>query len=168
MSYGRLEGDGLQWPCPSPEHPGTTTVHESGFLRGKGRFSAIDYVPTPERTRAAMPYLLITGRVLQHYNVGTMTRRSANLALIDHDCLVMNPVDAADAGLASGDRVVVRSQYGCTETVMRTGTEMSPGTLFLSFHFPETHANALTGPHLDPQSRCPEYKVTAVQVRRAS
>jgi formate dehydrogenase alpha subunit len=167
VSYSRLDGDGLQWPCPTPDHPGTQTVHAEGFVRGRGRFSVVDYQPTPEQRTTEFPYLLTTGRVLQHYNVGTMTRRTPSLALHECDYLVMNPADARAEGLAAGDRAVLASRYGQIEVAVRTNVEIRPGTLFLSFHFPETHTNALTSPLSDPQSRCPEYKVTAVRVVRS-
>lgn len=168
VSYERLGDRGLQWPCPDLSHPGTVTVHENGFIRGKGRFFAVDYLPTPERRSSSFPYLLITGRVLQHYNVGTMTRRTPNRQLTEHDLLVMHPDDACREGFAEGDRVLVSSQHGTATSVLRTGTEVLPGTLFLSFHFPETHTNAVTSGLVDPKSKCPEYKVTAVSVTRAA
>lgn len=166
VSYERLEGDGLQWPCPGPAHPGTTTVHAERFVRGKGKLSLVEYLPTPERQSAEWPYVLITGRVLQHYNVGTMTRRTPNLNLVRQDCLVMNPHDASAEGLADGDHAVVTSSYGRTEVAVRIGAEMQQGMVFLSFHFPGTHANSLTSSLADPGSDCPEYKVTAVRVSR--
>lgn len=167
VRYDRLDDDGLQWPCPDLHHPGTARVHEHGFLRGRGLFAAIEFVPTPETTTTRWPYLLITGRVLQHYNVGTMTRRTGNLAFAAQDWLVMNPADAAREGVADGERIVVESRTGRIEAPLRLGTDVPSGTLFLSFHFPETHANALVGGNRDPLSHCPEYKVTAVGVSRA-
>jgi predicted molibdopterin-dependent oxidoreductase YjgC len=167
VRYDRLEHDSLQWPCPTADHPGTATVHAGSFMRGRGRLSAVPYVPTPERRGGGFPYLLVTGRVLQHYNVGTMTRRTPNRQLMAEDHLVIHPADAAHEGLTGGDRVVVESRYGRAELTVRIGSELRPGTLFLSFHFPETHANALTSSLVDPQSKCPEYKVTAVRLRRA-
>ena len=100
VSYSRLDGDGLQWPCPDAGHPGTATVHADGFVRGRGRLMTLPYVPTVEQRSADYPLLLTTGRVLQHYNVGTMTRRSPHRALEDADYLEINPQDAAAAGVA--------------------------------------------------------------------
>jgi predicted molibdopterin-dependent oxidoreductase YjgC len=168
INYDRLEQDGLQWPCPTADHPGTATVHAGSFVRGRGRLSVVPYVPTPERRGGEFPYLLVTGRVLQHYNVGTMTRRTPNRQLMIEDHLVIHPADAVREGLAGGERVVVTSRYGRAELSVRIGSELRPGTLFLSFHFPETHANALTSSLTDPQSTCPEYKVTAVRVQPAA
>lgn len=164
VSYSRLEGDGLQWPCPDAGHPGTATVHAAGFVRGRGRLMTLPYVPTAEQQTTDYPYLLITGRVLQHYNVGTMTRRTPHRELEDADYLEINPLDAAAAGIEDGARVDVRSRYGRAVVRARTTGRVTPGLLFLSFHFPETHTNALTSPRGDPESRCPEYKITAVRI----
>lgn len=164
VRYDRLDPDGLQWPCPSPEHPGTATVHAGAFLRGRGKLAAIDYEPSPEHGVAGYPYLLVTGRLLEHYNVGTMTRRTALSGLVAEDVLEIHPEDALRDGVADGATVRVESRWGAIDVKARHAPRVSPGTLFLTFHFPETHANRLTGPVLDPQSKCPQYKATAVRV----
>jgi predicted molibdopterin-dependent oxidoreductase YjgC len=168
VSYERLEGDGIQWPCPAADHPGCATVHEEGFIRGRGRLTAVAYVPSPERRSEDFPYLLVTGRVLHHYNVGTMTRRTPSRELADADYLVMHPDDAAREGIGPGARVAVASRYGRAELPVRIDDQVKAGTLFLSFHFTETHANALTSPYVDPHSHCPEYKITAVRLEEIS
>lgn len=165
VSYERLGGQGLQWPCPEPSHPGTATVHAERFMRGRGRFFALEHVQSIERRNPALPYLLITGRVLHQYNVGSMTRRTPNIELTGSDCLVMHPADAAREGLRDGDATRVSSRHGSIVVAVRTSEEVRPGTLFLTFHFPQTHANALTSGLVDPQSKCPEYKLTAVSVK---
>lgn len=164
VSYDRLGPDGLQWPCPASGHPGTATLHAGGFLRGKGKLAAIDYEPSPEHGVAGYPYLLVTGRLLEHYNVGTMTRRTAPAGLVAEDVLEIHPEDALRDGVADGSQVRVESRWGVIELTARHAPRVAPGTLFLTFHFPETHANRLTGPVLDPQSKCPQYKATAVRV----
>lgn len=167
ISYARLEAGGIQWPCPAPDHPGTGTVHASGFLRGRGKLACVDYVPSPEETDQEHPYILVTGRVLQHYNVGSMTRRTPNRELIPEDVLEVHPDDAAHEALPDGARAELASRWGSTCVRVAHSTRVTPGTLFLSFHYPETHANRVTGPHLDPDSKCPEYKVTAVHLALA-
>jgi predicted molibdopterin-dependent oxidoreductase YjgC len=167
VAYDRLEGDGLQWPCPTGDHPGTPRMHVDGYVRGRGRLSVVPYRPSPEAQVEGYPLTLVTGRVLDHYNVGTMTRRTPNVALAPADRLALNPADASALGLAEGDRAAVASRWGSAETVVHCTDRVARGTCFLSFHFPETHANALTGPQRDPLSDCPEYKVTAVRVTRA-
>ena len=164
VSYARLEGEGLQWPCPTADHPGTPTVHAAGFLRGRAQFVAVDFQASPEHGVPGFPYLLITGRVLQHYNVGTMTRRTPNRELEADDRLEIHPEDAARHGLAEGAETGIESRWGASRVRIQLTERVPPGTLFLSFHYPETHTNRLVGPHLDPQSHCPEYKVTAVRL----
>ena len=138
-----------------------------GFLRGRGQLVSIDHVPSPEQIDESLPYLLVTGRVLQHYNVGSMTRRTPSRELVAEDVLEMNPADVAREGLADGQRVALESRWGRTTVTLAVSQRVEPGTLFLSFHFPDTHTNRVTGPHLDPQSKCPEYKITAVRVAAA-
>jgi predicted molibdopterin-dependent oxidoreductase YjgC len=164
IRYARLGNAGLQWPCPTPEHPGTATVHADRFIRGRGQLVALDYVPSPEQCTGDFPLLLITGRVLQHYNVGTMTRRTPNAELVSADFLEINPGDAEVCGVSTGSRVQVSSRYGSIEVEALVSQRVTPGMLFLSFHFPESQTNVLTGPYRDPQSKCPEYKLTAVRI----
>lgn len=164
VSHARLEPDGLQWPCPSPDHPGTRRVHADGFVRGRGRLSVVVPEASPEHDVAGFPYTLITGRILEHYNVGTMTRRTPSAELVDADLLEMNPADAAEAGIADGGEVAVESRWGRVDVTAHHTDRVPPGTLFLSFHFPESHTNRLVGPHTDPVSKCPDYKVTAVRL----
>ena len=164
ISYARLKPDGLQWPCPSANHPGTATLHSQGFLRGKGRLVVIDFVQSPERRESGYPFVLITGRALEHYNVGTMTRRTLNSDLLPADFLDIHAEDAVRLNIRDGQMVRLRSRWGSTQALARVSERVSPGTLFLTFHFPDTHTNVLTSPYLDPQSECPEYKVTAVDI----
>jgi len=167
VHYDRLGADGLQWPCPSNEHPGTSTVHADGFLRGKGKLVSIDYEASPEHGVEDYPYLLVTGRLLEHYNVGTMTRRTPQSELVEADLLQIHPEDAERESLKTGDRVLLQSRWGEIEVQAELNLGIAPGTLFLSFHFPETHTNRVTGPTLDPQSKCPQYKATAVRLTQA-
>jgi formate dehydrogenase major subunit len=167
VAYDRLEGDGLQWPCPSRHHSGTPRMHVTGFVRGRGRLSVVRHRPSPEADVEGYPLTLVTGRVLDHYNVGTMTRRTPNVVLAPRDRLALHPADASALGLAEGDRAAVASRWGSAEAVVHRTDRVARGTCFLTFHFPDTHANALTGPQRDPLSDCPEYKVTAVRVTRA-
>ncbi|MCX6130281.1 MAG: formate dehydrogenase subunit alpha [Proteobacteria bacterium] len=164
ISYARLQEDGLQWPCRDQEDQGTVTVHAEGFMSGKGKLASIEYQVSPEHGIQGYPFLLITGRLLEHYNVGTMTRRTPNFNLITEDVLDIHPNDAADYKIIDGDRVKLQSRWGEISVNVRLSSRLSRGTLFLSFHFPETHANRLTGPHLDPLSKCPQYKAVAVKI----
>jgi formate dehydrogenase alpha subunit len=165
VSYDRLGADGLQWPCPEPGHSGTARVHTEGFVRGKGRVVSIDYAASPEQCSADFPFVLVTGRVLEHYNVGSMTRRTAQRELVGEDFLEIHPDDAAARGLAAGDFVELESRRSRVRARVRLSHRVTPGTLFLAFHYPETHTNRLTSSYTDPQSKCPEYKITAVRLQ---
>jgi formate dehydrogenase alpha subunit len=162
VCYDALEGDGLQWPVPEMGHPGTAVLHGERFPRGKGRLLRVEYVRSPELEGGLT---LVTGRVLEHYNTGSMTRRTPNLALHERDELELNPRDAAARGLGDGDPVVVASARGEARAVARLTDRVAPGVCFLSFHFPDTGTNAVTSNVVDRMSHCPEYKVTAVEVR---
>jgi formate dehydrogenase major subunit len=106
----------------------------------------------------------VTGRRLEHYNAGTMTRRTANLELVPVEWLEIHPDDAARVGVAAGGRVRVESRRGRVELEARPTERVAPGQLFMAFHFPEALANALTSDATDAVTDCPEYKVTAVSV----
>jgi formate dehydrogenase alpha subunit len=161
----RLDADGIQWPCPEPDHPGTPTLHADGFLRGRAVLSIVPFVASPEAGVADFPLTLVTGRVRDQYNVGTMTRRTPLSALAPRDELELATADADALGLVDGERVRVESRWGETEVPARRSERIAPGTCFLSFHHPESHTNRLVGPQRDPESGCPEYKLTAVRLR---
>lgn len=164
LSVERLRaGEGLQWPVPAPDHPGTPIVHRDGqFARGKGRLISADYHPTEEAVDADFPFLLTTGRLLQHYNSGTMTRRTGNAQLVTRDLLEIHPADAAALGITDGDYVRVRSRRGTVTVAADVTPRIRQGTLFLTFHFPEVLVNLLTSDVKEINTGCPEYKVVAV------
>jgi predicted molibdopterin-dependent oxidoreductase YjgC len=164
VTHDRLEEGGLQWPVPSADHPGTPILHRESFPRGRGKLARVEYVASPGLGGGLV---LTTGRVLEHYNAGTMTRRTPNLLLAGSDSLEIHPRDAEARGIAGGDAVIVESARGEAHATACVTERVPPGVVFLSFHFPETGANAVTGGVLDRVSACPEYKVTAVEVRRA-
>jgi len=167
ISYERLEGQGLQWPCPTPDHPGTPTLHKDRFALGKGRFVPAEYRPPAEEPDADYPFLLTTGRVLFQYHTGTMTRRSPILTdQINEPFVEIHPGDAAQLGVADGDRVHVQSRRGEVDLAARVTEIVPPGVVFIPFHFAEAPANALTNGALDPTAKIPEFKVCAVRVTR--
>jgi predicted molibdopterin-dependent oxidoreductase YjgC len=168
LSYARLAANGLQWPCPTPEHPGTVFLHKDRFSRGLGAFTAIDYKPPAEEPDAEYPMFLTTGRAFVHYHSGTMTRRCGRI----NDCfpegfMEVHPDDAAKLGLATGDSVKVSSRRGQITTKVKVIDRTKPGTVFLSFHYSESPVNVLTNPALCPTAKIPEYKVCAVRVEKA-
>jgi formate dehydrogenase major subunit len=165
ISYARLEGNGLQWPVPDKSHPGTPILHTSTFPRGKGLLSRVEFVPSPSMNGSKeAPLALTTGRVLQHYNAGSMTRRTDNILLAPMDVLEINPSDAAARGIRQDSRVRVWSSHGEAFATAHITDKVSRGTLFMSFHFPETGTNNLTSDVVDRLADCPEYKLTAVDV----
>ncbi|HMA66184.1 MAG TPA: molybdopterin dinucleotide binding domain-containing protein, partial [Desulfosalsimonadaceae bacterium] len=170
MTYERLGIDGLQWPCPDTDHPGTPYLHSEQFARGKGQFHAIEYQDPAEMPDADYPYFLTTGRVFAHYHTGTMTRLSKHL---DQEApfgyVDINPLDARNIKVGEGDPVILSSRRGEMEVAVRLNEKLSPGSLFLPIHFGESAANLLTSSEaLDPLAKIPEFKVSAVHVARAS
>ncbi len=167
ISYQRLESGGLQWPCPSPDHPGTPILHTQRFTRGLGRFIPLEYKPPLEQPDDKYPFVLTTERLLYQYHTGTMTRKVGGLNVIRGEELVeVNPGDAARLGIADGDWVKVTSRRG--EVIARARvTEASPrGVISMSFHFTECRTNLITNPGLDPIAKIPELKVAAVRVEK--
>ena len=166
MRYDRLQEQGLQWPCPDEDHPGTTYLHAEKFARGLGKFHPVEAIDPAELPDEEYPLILSTGRMLFHYHTGTMTRRSEPLDWREQGRYVeINEEDAAAAELSEGDTVVVRSRRGAISAQARIGQRVPPGTVFIPFHWRETPANMLTQDHtLDPVAKIPEYKVCAVRL----
>ncbi len=166
MNYSRLEGDGLQWPCPDDDHPGTQYLHSGKFSRGLGKFNPIEARDPAEQTDEEFPLILSTGRVLYHYHSGTMTRRSGPLHWREpRGFAEINPVDAEAIDLKDGQAVVLKSRRGQVRTKARISEDVPPGTIFLAFHWREAPANILTQDHtLDPVAKIPEYKVSAIRI----
>jgi len=168
ITYDRLEKEGLQWPCPNADHPGTKFLHKDKFTRGLGLFHAIDYIPPAELPDAEYPFILTTGRVLYQYHTGTMTRLARGTTERCPESLVeINPKDAVKLGIESGSAVTVTSRRGMVKAKAQL-TDRSPlGAVFMNFHFREAAVNLLTNPALDPTAKIPEYKVCAVRVEAA-
>jgi formate dehydrogenase alpha subunit len=166
ITHARLEaGERLQWPCPTTEHPGTPVLHTKQFTRGKGKFMPIDHVPPAERPDDAYPMLMSTGRVLYHWHGGQMTRRAAGIMQVYGEALVeVNPDDAVKFGLNGKTVVRITSRRGSIEAKAWVTDRVPPGMVYANFHFPEASANELTHASLDPVSKIPSYKVTAVKV----
>ncbi|WP_292934230.1 formate dehydrogenase subunit alpha [Noviherbaspirillum sp.] len=166
VSYEKIDRLGsVQWPCNDEAPDGTPIMHVGRFVRGKGRFLNTQYIPTDEKVTRKFPLLLTTGRILSQYNVGAQTRRTDNLKWYSEDRLEIHPHDAEERGIRHDDWVGIESRAG--RTVMRaTVTEnVQPGVVYTTFHFPESGANVVTTDNSDWATNCPEYKVTAVQVK---
>ena len=168
ISHARLEAGGLQWPCPTPDHPGTPIMHRETFTRGKGKFHVTSPLPPFEPTDETYPLALATGRILYHYNGGPMSRRAAPLEWRESRAYVeVNHADAATAGVRDGQACLVRSRRGSVRAQARVGDVVPPGMVYMPFHFREAAANVLThADGLDAAAKTPEYKFCAVRIER--
>jgi formate dehydrogenase major subunit len=169
ISHARLDRDGgLQWPCPSEDHPGTPILHREGFQGGgKAVFSPLVWIPSQEAVDGKYPFLLNTGRGLFHFNAATMTGRSRNRDLGPDDRLELHPADAAGLGVLEGDPVQVRSRHGAFTLRAQLTERVRPGEPFATFQAVEAYVNRATGSGGDRVTGTPEYKVTAVSLRKA-
>jgi predicted molibdopterin-dependent oxidoreductase YjgC len=167
IRYHRLEGLGLQWPCPTSDHPGTPFLHKDKFSRGKGKFHVVPYVPAPELPDEEYPFLLTTGRVLYHYHT-LVTRKSKGLSEIYPEGVVeVNPEDARRLGIQPDNGLVeVASRRGKVKVKAKVSDRLPPGVVFMTFHFKEAAANLLTLDALDPVAKIPEFKVCAVKIQK--
>ena len=166
VSFAKLDRLGsVQWPCPDDDSTGTRIMHQNAFVRGKGKFLITQYVPTDERSNRRFPLLLTTGRILTQYNVGTQTRRTENVVWHRRDVLEIHPDDAELRGVGDGDIVLLSSRMGATTLEARVSDRVPAGVVHTTFHHPDTAANVVTTEYSDWATNCPEYKVTAVEVR---
>jgi predicted molibdopterin-dependent oxidoreductase YjgC len=170
MTYERLGLDGLQWPCPDADHPGTPYLHQGQFTRGKGKFHAVDYRDPAEMPDVQYPYFLTTGRMFAHFHTGTMTRISPHLDVEQKTGYVnINPQDADALNVKEGDVLVLSSRRGRMEAPAKISRAVKPGSLFLPIHFGENPTNVLTSAEaVDPLAKIPEFKVSAVSIEKLS
>ena len=158
----------VQWPCNEKAPLGTPVMHVDAFVRGKGQFITTPYVPTDERSTRKFPLLLTTGRILSQYNVGAQTRRTNNVVWHAEDVLDMHEADAQARGVSDGDWVEVSSRAGSTRLRVRVTDDIPAGVVYTTFHHPVSGTNVITTDNSDWATNCPEYKVTAVEVRPSS
>ena len=169
VSFGLLDDVGsVQWPCNDDAPQGTPIMHVDRFVRGEGQFVTTPYVPTDERSTRKFPLLLTTGRILSQYNVGAQTRRTNNVVWHTEDVLDMHESDAEARGVREGDWVEVSSRAGSTRLRARITDDIPAGVVYTTFHHPVSGTNVVTTENSDWATNCPEYKVTAVQVRPSS
>jgi formate dehydrogenase alpha subunit len=168
MTYERLGINGLMWPCPTTDHPGTPYVHKDAFARGKGKFHAIEYLAPVEVPDDEYPFSLTTGRMFCHYHSGTMTRVSPHLDAEQRRGYVdIHPSDAEKIGVKNGDMLLVSSRRGQIEAPARIRDNINPGTVFVPMHFGGRPANVLTSSKaFDPIVKIPEFKVSAVKIEK--
>ncbi|OGO27061.1 MAG: hypothetical protein A2Z16_12115 [Chloroflexi bacterium RBG_16_54_18] len=162
--YERIEKTGLQTPVWDGSHPGTPFLFSQSFPSGRGKFHPLEYVPVVEAPDDEFPFILTTGRVLEHWHGGTMTRHSQLDALYPQAQAFINTVDAEMLGLQDGQAVCVSSRRGSINLRLAVSEKISAGVVFIPFHFAEAAANLLTIDALDPQAMIPEFKACAVQI----
>jgi predicted molibdopterin-dependent oxidoreductase YjgC len=167
VNYERLEECGLQWPCPTRDHPGTPILHVGRFVCGLGKFTPLQYKPPAELPDKDYPLVLTTGRNLYHYHTGTMTRKVAGLNTIEPEGVIeINPADASSLKIKDGDMVKVVSRRGEIAAKTKITEKSPPKVVYMTFHFAESAANLLTNSALDPVAKIPEFKVCAVKIER--
>ncbi|MCJ2080814.1 formate dehydrogenase subunit alpha [Methylobacterium sp. J-090] len=169
VSFAKIDELGsIQWPCNDDAPRGTPMMHVDRFVRGLGKFMITEYVATEERTGPRFPLILTTGRILSQYNVGAQTRRTENSRWHEEDVLEIHPFDAEVRGVVDGDLVALESRSGDIALKAVVSERMQPGVVYTTFHHAKTGANVITTDYSDWATNCPEYKVTAVQVRRTN
>ena len=174
ISHARLDsaevgGNGLQWPCPNKEHPGTSIMHVEMFSRGKGSYYLAEYKPSRELPDAEYPLLLMTGRNLYHYNAMAMTGQTPGLMEIaGHSYIEINTADAKELGISDGERIRISSRRGTICSEARVSDKTNKGECWMPFHYLDGNANWLTIAALDDIARAPEYKVCAVRIEKLS
>lgn len=173
ISHERLDqpemlGRGLQWPCPTEDHPGTPIMHVGKFSKGIGTYSTAPYKPSQELPDAEYPLIMMTGRILYQYNACAMTSRTEGInEIVNSSFIEMNMEDAQALGVGDGDRVKVSSRRGQVFTTARVSGKTNPGETWMPFHFQDGNSNWLTIAALDDVCKVPEYKVCAVKVEKA-
>ncbi len=168
ISHHRLDREGgLQWPCTDKNHPGTPIMHVGKFTRGLGWFYPAEYVPSAELPDEEYPFILMTGRILYHYNTRAMTGKTPGLMEREgHSYIEINTEDAARLGIENGELIRATSRRGTIRTTARVGDKVSPRETWMPFHFPDGNANVLTNAALDKYARIPEYKVCAIRIEK--
>ena len=168
INYGRLKSDGIHWPCPATDHPGTPCLHVDQFTCGLGVFHAIDFIPPAELPDEEYPLYLTTGRVLYQFHTGTMTMKSEGLNELAPESFVeISAQDAEAYRIEDGDSLKISSRRGEIEAKARLSEKAVKGTIFIPFHYAGAAANKLTNTALDPTAKIPEFKVCAVRIVKA-
>jgi formate dehydrogenase major subunit len=168
VKWSELGANGKQWPV-NKDGVGTDILHVGTFKRGLGKFVYNDWKESEEivKNGKEYPYIITTNRELEHYNCGTMTRRTNNAKIVTVDVLLINPADAAKHAIVEGDMVCVESARGKIDVMAHVTDEVKPGVLSSTFHFPEIAMNNITSSECDSQALCPEYKVVACNIRKS-
>jgi predicted molibdopterin-dependent oxidoreductase YjgC len=169
MSFARLEEQGLCWPCPTLDHPGTPYLHKDRFSRGKGMFHGVDFRPPAETPDTDYPFWLTTGTIFSQYLTATMSRRCSSLHHENSVAFIqIHPDDAARLQIHPGEEVKASTRRGGINAKAWITERVKPGVVFIPMHFMENAANRLTNAALDPVTKTPEYKVCAVRLEKSA
>jgi formate dehydrogenase alpha subunit len=169
ITYDRLEKELIQWPCPNEDHKGTQFLHKDKFSRGLGLFTAIEYTAPAEDVDPEYPMILTTGRLLEHFHTGTMTRNSKVLdEIVPGAFLEINPNDASNFNIKDGEVISVSTRRGSVRMAAKISDKPMANVIFMPFHFFEAAANKLTIDALDPTCKIPEFKVCACKIEKIS
>ncbi|NNF33453.1 MAG: formate dehydrogenase subunit alpha [Saprospiraceae bacterium] len=168
IKWDELGVNGKQWPV-APGGKDTQILHQEEFKIGKGQFQYHEFRETKEIEdhQKEFPYILTTNRELEHYNCGTMTRRTGNVDILTEDALMIHPEDASRHFIYDGDMVCLESPRGKVDIKARITDEVNPGVFSTTFHFPEIMVNNITSDVHDTEAMCPEYKVVSVRIRKS-
>ena len=164
ISSERVDPGGLQWPCPSLDHPGTPVLHVDSFPLGRGRMKGVHWRPPAELPDGEFPFVLTTGRLLPQFHTGTMTRRSPGIDDLAGPVVMISSPDAAALGIMDGEPVEVATRRGAIRAPARITAALPRGTVFVPFHFREAAANLLTNRAVDRLAGIPEFKICAARV----
>ncbi len=168
VTWQNLAENGKQWPV-LPDGTDTEILHIDTFKRGLGKFHYFDWKESEELVKNGKqyPYIVTTNRELEHYNAGTMTRRTGNVDILTEDVIMIHPQDAATHFIEEGDMVCVESPRGKVDIKARITDEVKQGVLSTTFHFPDLTLNMITSSERDSEAMCPEYKIVAVNIRKS-
>lgn len=171
ISYDRIEKQGIQWPCPTPDHPGTATLFLERFntASGKAKLNPVRHTELSERATKDLPFVMNTGRILYQYHTSTMSRRNRSLTdFVNSSYVLMHPADADREGLKDGDKVKLSNSRGEFTTTLQRSSGVAEGEVFVPFHFNESPVNQLTRAHeLDPYSKMAAFKLSACRIEKA-
>ncbi len=167
ITYDRLENEGLQWPCPTEDHPGTKYLHKGKIARGKGLFYPVEHIGSAEIKDDEYPFILTTGRILYHYHTRSMTGREEGLNRVAPASFIeINRCTADKLGFKNGELIKVTSRRGSVNVAVKITDIVDEDVVFMPFHYADGAANYLTGAASDPISKIPEYKVSAVRLEK--
>jgi len=166
ITWERVGRFGLQWPCPTPTHPGTPILHKDRFARGLGLLRGISFIEPDELPDEEYPLIMTTGPVLEHFHTGTMTRKTEGLNRLAGPMVMISVEDAEQMGIGNSEMVSISTRRGTIQAPAFVTKRITKGVIYLPFHYKEAPANKLTNPALDPIAKIPELKVCASRIAK--